>query len=202
MTGQIVLAVSVHAWKAWPLGVLAAVLVIASVTDVRNAKIPNSVTIPAIVIGLVGHSLVWWLCGRVTEWPMLTPLGALGGFAAGFLPMLAVYLAGGIGGGDVKLMGAIGALAGWRFVVAAMFYGFIIAAIMAVIVMLRRRIVRKTLARILQFVYLMFTPSKPADPADTDSAKIPLGLALCIGSAVVLIDFIIGGSVATRLWGI
>ena len=86
--------------------------------------------------------------------------GAAVGLAVGFLPLLAAWMAGGIGGGDAKLMGAVGALAGWRFALAAMFYGFLIAGVMAVAVMLKRRITRKTLARIFRFLYLVFTPAR------------------------------------------
>ena len=49
--------------------------------------------------------------------------GSAAGFAVGFLPLLLVWLAGGIGGGDAKVMrGRV--LTGWRFTLAAMMYGF------------------------------------------------------------------------------
>ena len=185
-------------WEMWAYGVLAVALVVSSIGDVRDGKIRNAITYPAIVIGLVGHALVGGL------WPVddvrLGLLGSLGGFAAGFVPLLAAWLAGGIGGGDAKLMGAVGALTGWRFVVAAMFYGFAIAAVMAVAVMLKRRIVKETLSRIWRWLYLTFTPAKAADPATEESPKIPFGLALCIGSAIALADVLIRTPVAERLW--
>jgi hypothetical protein len=36
----------------------------------------------------------------------------LGGFAAGFFPAFLLFALGGMGGGDVKLLGAVGVLAG------------------------------------------------------------------------------------------
>ena len=182
----------------WAYGVLAAALVVSSVSDLRDGKIRNVVTYPAIVIGLVGHTLINGL------WPVddvhLGLVGSLGGFAVGFVPLLAAWMAGGIGGGDAKLMGAVGALAGWRFVVAAMFYGFAVAGVMAVAVMLKRRIARKTLLRIWHWFYLLFTPARPADPTTEESPKIPFGLALCIGAAAALADVLIGTPVAERFW--
>ncbi len=183
----------------WAYGVLAVVLIAASITDVRSEKIPNVITYPAILLGIVGHALITgiWSVSEVE----LGLVGSLGGFAAGFLPLLAAFLVGGIGGGDAKLMGAVGALAGWRFAIAAMLYGFGIAALMALVIMIARGVVRRTLGRIFRFVYLMFTPSRPADPATADSPKVPFGLALCIGSAIALAEVLIHGPVAMKLWG-
>jgi len=182
----------------WAYGVLAVALVIASVTDVREGKVRNSVTYPAIVIGLIGHALVGGL-GPGTD-PKLGLLGALAGFAVGFVPLLLAWLAGGIGGGDAKLMGAVGALTGWRFTVAAMFYGFAIAVLMAVIVMLRRRIAKRTLLRIFRWLCLVFAPTGPVDPASEDSPKIAFGLALCIGAGIALLDVVFRTGTARRLW--
>lgn len=175
---------------------LAAVLAGAAVTDVRSGKIYNVLTYPAIAAGLIGHTLSGILSGPGAE--TLGFWGSLAGFAVGFLPLLAAHLAGGIGGGDVKLMGAVGALAGWRFALAAMFYGFMAAAVMAMIVMLRRRIVRRTLGRIMRFLYLMLTPVGPSDPAEAESPKIAFGLALCIGSAAALVEAIVRGAGAPK----
>ena len=181
----------------WAYGVLAVVLVASAATDIRTGKIYNVVTYPAIAVGLVGHTLAGGLWA--TDELQLGLVGSAGGLAAGFLPLLAAWLAGGIGGGDAKLMGAVGALAGWRFAVATMFYGFIIAAVMALAVMLKARVTRRTLKRIGRFIYLLLTPTKPADPAAEDSPSVALGLALCLGSAVALVEVLVQGPVAKKL---
>ncbi len=198
MRGYAVLAMPEIGLGMWAYGVLAVALVVASITDVREGKVLNVVTYPAIVIGLIGHALVGGL--GPGEDPGLGLLGSLSGFAVGFGPLLVAWLAGGIGGGDAKLMGAVGALTGWRFTLAAMFYGFAVAGVMAVVIMLKRRITRETLARIMRWLYLVFTPAKPADPATEESPKLPFGLALCIGSAIALVDVLCSGAVAPRLW--
>ena len=165
---------------------------------VRQGKVRNIVTYPAVVIGLVGHALTGGV-GPGGD-PDLGLLGSLSGFAVGFLPLLVAWLAGGIGGGDAKLMGAVGALTGWRFAVAAMFYGFAVAGIMAIVIMLKRRITKETFGRILRWLYLAFTPARPADPATAESPTIPFGLALCIGSAIALADVLRHTAMAQRLW--
>jgi len=181
---------------AWAYGVLAVVLVVASVTDIRSGKIYNSITYPAIAAGLIGHTLVGGLGGHDQS---LGLVGSLAGLVVGFGPLLLAWLAGGIGGGDAKLMAAVGALAGWSFTLPAMFYGFAIAAAMALVVMLRRRIARRTLARILRFLYLVCTPARPAGPSAPDSPKIAFGLALCIGSGIALVERLFGLGLFNRL---
>jgi len=181
---------------AWALAVLAVVLVGAAIADLRTAKVHNWITYPAIAAGLIGHTLAGGLTGHDGAMGLA---GSLAGLAVGFLPTLAVWLAGGIGGGDVKLMAAVGALAGWRFAIMAMFYGLIVAALMAIGVMIKQRIVRRTLRRIFRFLYLVFTPTKPGNPATAESPTVPFGFALCIGSALAIAEVIIFGPGAKKL---
>lgn len=169
--------------EAWPWIVTGVVLVIASVTDVRSGKIPNAVTLPAIAIGLIGHTLCGGLTGNDYS---LGLVGSLIGLAVGFLPLWFVWKAGGIGGGDAKIMAAIGAITGWHFTLNTLFYGLIVAAVMAIAIIVRRRMFVRTMKRIGRFLVLALTPTRPADPALADSPKVAFGLALCIGAAIVL----------------
>ncbi len=168
---------------AWAYAVLAVVLVAAAVTDVRAGKIYNWTTYPAMLAGLIGHGLLGGLWGRA---------GCMGlgdaalGLAMGAGPLWLARLAGGMGGGDVKLMGAIGALAGWEFALATMFYGFAVAAVMALVILLRKRMLRQTLSRIGRFLLLLFVRMKPASPTTPESPTLAFGLALCIGAALAL----------------
>ncbi|MCA9264925.1 MAG: prepilin peptidase [Planctomycetales bacterium] len=72
---------------------------VALVIDLKCRRIPNWLTISTAVVGLMYHGIFGGLSG----------LGlALGGFAVGFGFLLLLWLIGSGGGGDVKLMGAIG----------------------------------------------------------------------------------------------
>lgn len=83
---------------------VAAFVTTALVTDVRTLKIPNWLTVSAFAAGLVFHAATQEGWNRLTF--------ALGGFAVGFGIMLLLWLIGGSGAGDVKLMGALGAWIG------------------------------------------------------------------------------------------
>ena len=83
--------------------VLAVLVTIAAGLDLAHHKIPNWLTYTGMVVGLA-------FGGLAGGWPGLG-MAALG-LVAGFLPMLVMYMGGGLGAGDVKLMGAVGALLG------------------------------------------------------------------------------------------
>jgi prepilin peptidase CpaA len=76
---------------------------VSSIYDVRERRIPNFVAVPAIVAGLTLHTVFG-------GWRGLSDV-ALAGVIAGALS-LAFWIAGGMGAGDVKLMTAIGCIAG------------------------------------------------------------------------------------------
>jgi prepilin peptidase CpaA len=113
--------------------------------------------------------------------------------------MFVAWKLGGVGAGDAKLMAAVGALAGWRFALATMFYGFAIAAVMAIVVMLSRRVAVETFKRVGRTLMLMLGPNKPGSPAGESSPTIPLGLALALGAAGALVEVLLVGPKAAKL---
>ena len=90
--------VTVVAYGLFAVGVLAAALV-----DVVERRIPNRITYPLIVIGVLGLP---WLAHPVTGWALLAPL--LGAAASAVIGLLNALLAD-QGLGDVKLAVAVGA---------------------------------------------------------------------------------------------
>ncbi len=174
--------------KTWPYGVMVITLLVAVVTDLRTGKIYNWLTYPVVAVGLIGHTLVGGLGGSDYS---IGLAGSLAGLAVGFAPMLLAWMAGGIGGGDAKLMAAVGALAGWTFALSAMFFGFAVAALMALAVMIRHKLVKQTMGRIWRFISLVIVRGRPADPAAPESRKIAFGIALCVGSAIALVELIL-----------
>jgi prepilin peptidase CpaA len=175
----------------WALAALLLLVVAAAIIDVRTGKVPNWLTVPALAVGLAGHALTGGLHGDAEHMGLLS---SLAGFGIGFGLMLIFQVAGGIGGGDTKLMGAIGALCGWQLTVSVMMYSFIIAALMAVVVMVRKRLVRRTLRRVWTALALAFGGARPADPTSSDSPTVPVAVAFCLGTVAAL------ASVLLRRW--
>ena len=92
---------------------------IALIFDLRLRRIPNALTVLFFILGLSFHIVL-------AGWPGLR--FSLLGFAAGFGPLFLLWLLGGGGGGDVKMMGALGAWLGGP-VTILIFLGSAIAAI-------------------------------------------------------------------------
>jgi len=156
-------------------GMLAGTMIVATIADCRTGKIPNRWTVSAILAGLI----LWTWAGSAG--PSLLAL------ACGLLPAAVLVMLGGMGGGDAKLIGAVGALtADWRFVVATVFYGFIVAALMGIVVMIRRRLVRRTMGRIAMTVMAIVGRVRPTMP--DDSPRVPMAAALLAGTLVAALE--------------
>ncbi len=82
---------------------LFAVVLLAAVTDLRWHKIPNALTFPTMAVGMLGHTLAEGLGGF---------LFSFGGLVLGLGVLLGFYVLGGMAAGDVKLLGAVGAILG------------------------------------------------------------------------------------------
>jgi prepilin peptidase CpaA len=75
----------------------------AAVVDVREYRVPNALTLPLLLLGVLYHTLAGGVEGL-----QLSLLGAVSGFAS----LILAYAIGILGGGDVKLVAAIGAWLG------------------------------------------------------------------------------------------
>ncbi len=90
---------------------LAAALAISVVTDLRDRRILNWVTIPAL-------ALVIGLSGAAGGWPLVR--NCLLGTAVCAFPLLVAAIPGWVGMGDVKLIAVCGAAAGYPAAVAVL----------------------------------------------------------------------------------
>lgn len=101
------------------------VAIIASITDIRTAKIYNWLTLPGALIGIITVAVASAL--TAPSQPLAAGMqGALAGFTgmlAGILIMGAMkFFLRQLGHGDTKLMGALGAFVGVGMVVATFLY--------------------------------------------------------------------------------
>ena len=159
---------------------LATFLATCAYTDGTRAKIYNKVTFPAMLAGLLLHTLF----GSV-QTLLYSALGLAVGFGIQFVPwMLGLAKA-----GDVKLLMAVGALKGWAFCCFGFLYGAVAFGLISLPWLLKRgelKAVGQNLKSYAQIAVL--TQTAPDAPTPTVTKKfVPWGVGLSIGFFIALI---------------
>jgi prepilin peptidase CpaA len=111
--------------------------------DLYTRRIPNVLTLSIAATGVAFAAIG---LGR------LTPAEALLGFVVGLVLMLPGHVIGATGAGDVKLFAAIGTLLGPRGALMAFLYTALAGGAIALVVAMRRRLLRDTVSRAAMFM--------------------------------------------------
>lgn len=162
-------------WKAF----LIAFVITAAVADVGWGKIPRKLTVLGFFCGVVYHLV------RGGVVPALA--AALLGFAGSML----LFQLGAIGGGDVKLITALGALLGLREWMVAMYVSVVAAGAMAVFQIVWHGAVRQTMTNLKTIVTGFGRTGLQAHPylnvRNQSALRSPFGLAAAIGTLAALV---------------
>jgi len=159
-----------------------AVLIVAAYTDITSKKVHNRLTLPGIAAGLaLNFAIGGWDAGGAAG-PSL--LSSLMGFGLGFGIFFVAYVVGGVGGGDVKLVGAVGAILGFPFIVSAIFWSALVGAFMALAALLWRGRLLAGLASTAKAVLTVRGGAAAREAASGEAARIdiPYGAAIAVGS--------------------
>lgn len=157
---------------------LAILLALATVCDIRTHRIPNPLALAGLVLGLVGHG---WRGGA----PGL--LLSLEGLAVAGLALLP-YALGGLGAGDVKLLGAVGALMGPQFLLWTLLGTVLAGGLLGLVWAARRGVLRKTVNNALLGLHLLHARAGISALASTSQAgKMPLAPAIALGAAFAFV---------------
>ncbi|MBC2696680.1 MAG: prepilin peptidase [Desulfobacteraceae bacterium] len=156
---------------------LSGILIVAAVNDLLFQKIPNLLVYPAMAVALGYHFVMNGLDGL---------LFSTGGLALGIAVLILPYMMGGMGAGDAKLMGAVGAILGIRGVFIAFLFTAIAGGIYALILLLVRHQAFKGFwqrhaATLKTFIFTgQFIPI----PGDSNERKPKLcyGIVIAIGT--------------------
>ena len=114
---------------------------------------------------------------------------SLSGFMIGFLMFFIFFCMGGIGGGDVKLMGAVGAFGGLKFTLSAIYYGAICGAVLALLYMAWYGTFFTTFSKLGRLALAFFVPGmKPtAELVTSTTKKLPYGIAIAAGTILAIL---------------
>lgn len=147
--------------------VLASAVLLAAALDLWKREIPNWLTLGAILAGLLLN-------------PWRTSLGGLGLAALIFLPIFYMRW---LGGGDVKLMGAVGALAG----PANLLMIFVLDSILGGLVALAAIVCKGRLRQTLGNLFRIFRPARQAELHAGAAQSMGMPRAVTIAAAALLV---------------
>jgi prepilin peptidase CpaA len=159
--------------------IILAIGLAACVVDVRTRRIPNVLTFGAALGGFLLQVATGGLDGALTS---------AGGWLVGALLFLPFFLLGGMGGGDAKLLAALGAWLGPRDTLWLAAYSAIAGGVLGVIVALTHGYLRTAVRNVFAMLaYWRTVGIQPVPNLTLDSAKTPrLAYAIPIFAGTVV----------------
>ena len=155
--------------------------VIACVTDVTSRRVPNVLTATAVIAGLAAHALLPGGHGMLL---------ALAGLAVGLAVYFPIFALGGMGGGDVKLMAALGTWIGGSAIVWTALYGAVAGGVMAIGVAVAHGYLRQALSNIGGLMLFWSAQGVRPMPALTlehgGGPRLPYALPIFVGLVAAL----------------
>jgi prepilin peptidase CpaA len=160
-------------------GLATAVAIVAGWIDFRSRRIPNWLTVSGFSVGLCANAaLGGWSGVKAALWGAGIPL----------LALLPVVLLRGLGAGDWKLMGALGAMVGKNNILQLLFVAVMVAGAIAILQMIREKRVFLTLLNLWQLVHGFFLfglkPHPEINLENPEAPTLPFGVA--VAAATVL----------------
>lgn len=153
-------------WHLPFLFVFVSAMIVITFIDLDFQIIPDAITLPGIVIGLLSASFL--LPDPFSLQPSAFSLSFVGFknsiaglfLGGGLFYLIAILSRGGMGGGDIKLMAMVGAFMGWKAIFLTTFIGSLVGSAVGIFLMVFKGKGRKT--------------------------KIPFGPFLAFGSIITL----------------
>jgi prepilin peptidase CpaA len=155
-----------------PTAVLTLLFLIVLYLDTKYQMIPNWLTVGTILIS-------WIIALALGGFSLL--LTSLLGTLIGFLILFIPYALGGVGGGDIKFLAAVGSLTSFSLLLKIVLLGLIIGGAVSIFVLLKNSEIRS----FKQFLYALFLRKYlPTNLAK--SHAIPLGSCISLAGLIFI----------------
>ena len=151
-----------------------ALALVAGWMDLRSRRIPNSLTVPGLLLGVAVNALAG-------GWPGVK--ASLLGAGLGLLVLLPFVYLRSLGAGDWKLAGALGGFVGPAVLADLLMGSVFVAGIMALALVIYKRRFMETVRNIGRMLGSMSTFHRPGPEVSLDnpeSLKVPYGVALAL----------------------
>ena len=167
----------------WHVKLVCLILIVAAYIDGKELRVPNWLTFPMVITGLIYSTLVG-------GWGDFDGgfVGGLMGMLVGLVCLLPLYAVGGMGAGDVKLMAGVGAWLGIKTTFYAFCVSTFVGAAMAIGMVLYRKSFQQHYANFLVILTEWMTVRNPKELSKMAAERkphmllLPYGIPICIGS--------------------
>ena len=148
-----------------------------AVSDIRSARIPNRLTYSALLAALSLRLALLGLSGLKS--------GTVGMLVAGGL-FCVLFVLGAMGGGDLKLMAAVGAWVGSTQVMTLILAAALAGGLLAIGRIIFTKMVGQTLRNIMRLICYRLTsglqPHPELNVQSLGSQRVPFGVAIAVGA--------------------
>ena len=155
----------------------ASILLVAAVWDIRFKRIPNWLTFPSMIVAVSYYVTVGGLEGL---------LFSLQGAAVGMAILIIPYFMRGMGAGDVKLVGVVGAFLGVGKVILALLWTALVGGLYAIVLLIYCVYLKRTPRPHLSaaYPYKVFEDVLPRSDATAKRPSLCYGVAIAIGTVL------------------
>ena len=173
-------------------GALIALLLAATVIDVRTRRIPNALVASGTLIALAVHAIAPAGDGLFAwPWGSIGVVQSLLGVAAGLALFMPLHLLRALGAGDVKLLAMVGAWLGAPLLVGATVLTLLAGGAMALFVMVFSRTSRQVLGNVRFMLTTALIGAQTGRLAALEaplasSVRLPYALAILAGTGAQL----------------
>ena len=194
---DLVLGITDESMNVFQWGAVIGASLAAALGDVRERRIPNALTFPLLIVGLLWAGWFGGLAGLGEAAGACLLLGA---------PYVLLFVFAGGGAGDAKLMGAIGAWLGFKQGVIVLLCVAVIGGVLAIAKAVAKRRLKFVLTNVLisfyAFVVCVAGGRRPkvagerteGDAGQPGGLEMPYGVAICLG--------VCAAAAVVRMWGV
>jgi len=143
--------------------------------DLRERRIPNQLNLAGLLVGLLLQTALGGVQGF---------LSGLSGFAVGFAILLMPFIAGMVGGGDVKFVAAAGAFLGWQLLLIGLGIGVVVGGFVGAISLVRRHRFVQAMRSLAADLVCLSSGVRPTTLQSSAAVEtVPYGVSLAVGLA-------------------
>jgi len=162
------------------LFILIVLLTLSTITDIKWKKIPNALTFPIMITGVIVHGYKGGASGLIYS---------MEGLFLGLALLIVFYFMGMMGAGDVKLLGAVGSILGPAGVFKAFLFTAIVGGIYALVVLAYNGQLAGFIKRFALSVKLSLMTRGPTLVPNEEKASPVLcyGIAIALGTSLSMV---------------